>query len=188
MSSDISIAFCQLDVNYPLTTFRFFNRMKQRYPDYFKRIPLFYSAMQLIGSYHYRFPVRRYIVEMFDIRFNVDSLAVLDALCEDDYDDNDVHTDSPSAENDESADVDIAPDEENHDAASDEENSEALTPTASVTMTTRKRSDGSLLENGHVAAIAASVVSDADLDEEEKEPEVPKQKLEPRRVYRGFEF
>ncbi|RUS19260.1 hypothetical protein BC937DRAFT_87759 [Endogone sp. FLAS-F59071] len=153
------------------------SKMKQRYPDYFKRIPLFYSAMQLISSYHYRFPVRRYIVEMFDIRFNADSLTILDALCEADYDDNDAHTESLSAENEESADVNITPDEENHDAASGEENGEAS-----------KRSDGSLLENGYAAAIAASVVSDAELDEEEKEPEVPKQKLEPRKVYRGFEF
>ncbi|RUS25161.1 hypothetical protein BC938DRAFT_472546 [Jimgerdemannia flammicorona] len=167
-------------------------KMKQRYPDYFKRLPLFHLAMQLIGSYHYRFEVRKYIVEMFDIRFDLHQLAVLDAICSDDHDDADTHTDIGDADENGSVEGGAILDGGSPRDVNGENGRIANLPSSAVGSALRlgaRRRKRSSVENGYAAIIAASMASEnADVGEEEKEPEVPKVKLEPLKVYRGFEF
>lgn len=39
---------------------------------------LYYSVCQLLGSYHFRSPVRKYVLEIFDMRFTTELLKELD--------------------------------------------------------------------------------------------------------------
>ncbi|GAN00739.1 cytosolic regulator pianissimo [Mucor ambiguus] len=55
-------------------------RLKQVYPDSFKRVDLYYSVCQLLGSYHFRSPVRKYVLEIFEMRFTSELLQELDDL------------------------------------------------------------------------------------------------------------
>ncbi|KAI8987675.1 Rapamycin-insensitive companion of mTOR, N-term-domain-containing protein [Mycotypha africana] len=55
-------------------------RLRHLYPESFKRIDLYYSVCQLLGSYHFRSTVRKYILEIFDVKFTSESLAELDEL------------------------------------------------------------------------------------------------------------
>lgn len=55
-------------------------RLKQFYPDSFKRVDLYYSVCQLLGSYHFRSPVRKYVLEIFDMRFTTELLKELDDI------------------------------------------------------------------------------------------------------------
>lgn len=41
---------------------------------------LYYSVCQLLGSYHFRSPVRKYVLEKFDMRFTTDLLKELDEI------------------------------------------------------------------------------------------------------------
>ncbi|KAI9498276.1 Rapamycin-insensitive companion of mTOR, middle domain-containing protein [Zychaea mexicana] len=58
------------------------NLAKLRYkcPDHFKRVDLFYCVCQLLGSYHFRTPVRKYILEIFEMRFTPELLQELDEV------------------------------------------------------------------------------------------------------------
>lgn len=60
--------------------------MKHRYPEHFTRLNLYYAAVQLIGAYHYRFPIRKFILEIFEVKFDADALRVLDAVGAEDRD------------------------------------------------------------------------------------------------------
>ncbi|KAJ2956653.1 hypothetical protein NQZ79_g7530 [Umbelopsis isabellina] len=53
-------------------------RLRQRYPEYFSRVDVFYSVMQLLNSYHFRLVVRNYILDAFDIKFDMEQLNDLD--------------------------------------------------------------------------------------------------------------
>ena len=53
-------------------------RLRQKHSDHFKRVDLFYCVCQLLGSYHFRTPVRKYILEIFDMRFTPELLQELD--------------------------------------------------------------------------------------------------------------
>ncbi|KAI9307439.1 Rapamycin-insensitive companion of mTOR, N-term-domain-containing protein [Cunninghamella echinulata] len=55
-------------------------KLRQQHGDYFKNVELYYSVCQLLGSYHFRLPVRKYILEAFDMRFTPDMLKKLDNL------------------------------------------------------------------------------------------------------------
>jgi rapamycin-insensitive companion of mTOR len=55
-------------------------RLRQLYPDSFKRVDLYYSVCQLLGSYHFRSPVRKYVLEIFDMRFTTELLKELDEI------------------------------------------------------------------------------------------------------------
>lgn len=55
-------------------------RLKQVYPESFKRVDLYYSVCQLLGSYHFRSPVRKYVLEIFDMRFTTELLKELDEI------------------------------------------------------------------------------------------------------------
>ncbi|GAA5806120.1 hypothetical protein HPULCUR_011649 [Helicostylum pulchrum] len=55
-------------------------RLKQVYPESFKRVDLYYSVCQLLGSYHFRSPVRKYVLEIFDMRFTTELLQELDQI------------------------------------------------------------------------------------------------------------
>ncbi|RCI05307.1 hypothetical protein CU098_010819 [Rhizopus stolonifer] len=55
-------------------------KLKQVYPDAFKRVDLYYSVCQLLGSYHFRSPVRKYVLEIFDMRFTTELLKELDEI------------------------------------------------------------------------------------------------------------
>lgn len=55
-------------------------RLRQVYPDSFKRVDLYYSVCQLLGSYHFRLPVRKYVLEIFEMRFTSELLQELDDL------------------------------------------------------------------------------------------------------------
>lgn len=55
-------------------------RLRQFYPDSFKRVDLYYSVCQLLGSYHFRSPVRKYVLEIFDMRFTTELLKELDEI------------------------------------------------------------------------------------------------------------
>jgi rapamycin-insensitive companion of mTOR len=57
-----------------------FYRLRQFYPDSFKRVDLYYSVCQLLGSYHFRSPVRKYVLEIFDMRFTTELLHELDEI------------------------------------------------------------------------------------------------------------
>lgn len=57
-------------------------RLRQRHPDYFKRTDLFYCVCQYLGSYHFRAPVRKYILEIFDMRFTTELLEELDNVAQ----------------------------------------------------------------------------------------------------------
>lgn len=41
---------------------------------------LYYSVCQLLGSYHFRSPVRKYVLEIFDMRFTTELLKELDEI------------------------------------------------------------------------------------------------------------
>lgn len=53
-------------------------RLRMRYPEYFGRVDVFYSVMQMLGCYHFRFAVRSYILDAFDLRFTIDNIKELD--------------------------------------------------------------------------------------------------------------
>ncbi|CAO3672310.1 unnamed protein product [Umbelopsis ramanniana] len=53
-------------------------RLRMRYPEYFGRVDVFYSVMQMLGCYHFRFAVRSYILDAFDLRFTTDNIKELD--------------------------------------------------------------------------------------------------------------
>ncbi|KAM3580575.1 hypothetical protein VKS41_007236 [Umbelopsis sp. WA50703] len=53
-------------------------RLRQRYPEYFSRVDVFYSVMQLLNSYHFRLVVRNYILDAFDLKFDMEQLDKLD--------------------------------------------------------------------------------------------------------------
>ncbi|KAI8088648.1 Rapamycin-insensitive companion of mTOR, N-term-domain-containing protein [Halteromyces radiatus] len=55
-------------------------KLRQKHPDYFKNVQLYYSVCQLLGSYHFRSPVRKFILEAFDMRFTPELLQELDDL------------------------------------------------------------------------------------------------------------
>ncbi|SAL99279.1 hypothetical protein [Absidia glauca] len=55
-------------------------KLRQKHGDYFKNVQLYYSVCQLLGSYHFRSPVRKYILEAFDMRFTPELLQELDGL------------------------------------------------------------------------------------------------------------
>ncbi|KAI9257881.1 Rapamycin-insensitive companion of mTOR, middle domain-containing protein [Sporodiniella umbellata] len=55
-------------------------RLKQTYPEHFKRVDIYYSVCELLGSYHFRTPVRKYILDIFDMRFTNELLQSLDDL------------------------------------------------------------------------------------------------------------
>jgi len=42
-------------------------KLKSRHRDLFTSPSLYYRALEMIASYHYRQPVRRYIIELFDV-------------------------------------------------------------------------------------------------------------------------
>jgi hypothetical protein len=54
------------------------SRLRMRYPEYFGRVDVFYSVMQMLGCYHFRFAVRSYILDAFDLRFTTDNMKELD--------------------------------------------------------------------------------------------------------------
>ncbi|ORX62115.1 hypothetical protein DM01DRAFT_1298682 [Hesseltinella vesiculosa] len=58
-------------------------KLRQLHVDHFKSVPLFYSVCQLLGSYHFRSSVRKYILEAFDIRFSHEAFDALDNLTSD---------------------------------------------------------------------------------------------------------
>ncbi|OAD74296.1 hypothetical protein PHYBLDRAFT_111901, partial [Phycomyces blakesleeanus NRRL 1555(-)] len=53
-------------------------KLRQRYPESFQRVDLYYAVCQLLGSYHFRSPVRKYVLEIFDMRFTPELLQGLD--------------------------------------------------------------------------------------------------------------
>ncbi|CAO3591777.1 unnamed protein product [Absidia cylindrospora] len=55
-------------------------KLRHRHGDYFRNVQLYYSVCQLLGSYHFRSPVRKYILDAFDMRFTPELLEELDAL------------------------------------------------------------------------------------------------------------
>ncbi|KAI7853777.1 Rapamycin-insensitive companion of mTOR, middle domain-containing protein [Circinella umbellata] len=55
-------------------------KLRQKHPNHFKRVDLFYCVCQLLGSYHFRTPVRKYILEIFDMRFTPELLQELDSV------------------------------------------------------------------------------------------------------------
>ncbi|KAI9485740.1 MAG: Rapamycin-insensitive companion of mTOR, N-term-domain-containing protein [Benjaminiella poitrasii] len=55
-------------------------KLRQSHPEYFKRVDLYYSVCQLFGSYHFRSPVRKYVLEIFDMRFTTELLQELDDI------------------------------------------------------------------------------------------------------------
>ncbi|KAG0172866.1 hypothetical protein DFQ28_009870 [Apophysomyces sp. BC1034] len=55
-------------------------KVRQRFPEYFRRVDLYYSVCQLLGSYHFRLPVRKYVLEIFDMRFTPELLHELDTI------------------------------------------------------------------------------------------------------------
>lgn len=56
------------------------DRLRTKQPEYFKRVDLFYAVCQLLGSYHFKAPVRKYILEIFDMRFTPELLQQLDEV------------------------------------------------------------------------------------------------------------
>jgi len=44
-------------------------KIKQENPTYFMSLTLYNAVMELLGYYHYRLPVRRFILGLFDIKF-----------------------------------------------------------------------------------------------------------------------
>lgn len=82
-----------------------FTRLRQRYPEYFSRVDVFYSVMQLLNSYHFRLVVRNYILDAFDIKFDMEQLNELDeahassivaSTCDQQKSEENEHTESPS--------------------------------------------------------------------------------------------
>ncbi|KAI5479428.1 cytosolic regulator Pianissimo [Pseudohyphozyma bogoriensis] len=65
---DVLAAFANLS-NHILATkaSKTLARIKSRHRDIFSSPSLYYRALEMISNYHYRFPVRRYIIELFDI-------------------------------------------------------------------------------------------------------------------------
>ncbi|KAI7903798.1 Rapamycin-insensitive companion of mTOR, N-term-domain-containing protein [Cokeromyces recurvatus] len=55
-------------------------KLRQLYPEYFKKVNLYYSVCQLLGSYHFRSPVRKYVLEIFDMKFTTELLQELDDI------------------------------------------------------------------------------------------------------------
>ncbi|PHZ16464.1 uncharacterized protein RHIMIDRAFT_62286 [Rhizopus microsporus ATCC 52813] len=55
-------------------------KLKQTHPESFKRVDLYYSVCQLLGSYHFRSPVRKYVLDIFDMRFTSELLKTLDDI------------------------------------------------------------------------------------------------------------
>lgn len=50
-------------------------KLKARHPELFSSPSLLYRAIEMISNYHYRQPVRRYILELFDIPLDAASAA-----------------------------------------------------------------------------------------------------------------
>ena len=48
-----------------------------RHPRFFASLPLFHRAARMISSNHYQAPVRRFILDLFDVQLNSDVLAQL---------------------------------------------------------------------------------------------------------------
>ncbi|KAG0047318.1 hypothetical protein BGZ83_007616 [Gryganskiella cystojenkinii] len=44
-------------------------RIKQEHPTYFTSLPVYSAVLDLLGYYHFRLPVRRFILGLFDIKF-----------------------------------------------------------------------------------------------------------------------
>lgn len=53
-------------------------RLKQRHAALFSDVNLWYRAWEMLGSYHYRNSVRRYILELFDLQLMPETVKLLD--------------------------------------------------------------------------------------------------------------
>ncbi|KAF9976709.1 hypothetical protein BGZ73_008016 [Actinomortierella ambigua] len=53
-------------------------KLKAEQPTYFSSLPLYSAVMEMLGHYHYRLPVRRFILGLFDIR--LEGSAMLERL------------------------------------------------------------------------------------------------------------
>ncbi|KAI1315132.1 hypothetical protein EDD11_001279 [Mortierella claussenii] len=55
-------------------------RIKAEYPTYFGSLPLYSAVLDLLSHYHFRLPVRRFVLGLFDMKFEGTTWERLDAL------------------------------------------------------------------------------------------------------------
>lgn len=60
-------------------------RIRYRHPEHFRRVDVFYAVCQYMGSYHFRLPSRKYILDFFEMRFDPSLLQQLDTLVEKEF-------------------------------------------------------------------------------------------------------
>ncbi|KAF9959695.1 hypothetical protein BGZ70_008784 [Mortierella alpina] len=54
-------------------------KIKAEHPTYFASLPLYCAVLELLGHYHFRLPVRRFILGLFEIKFEGNALDWLDS-------------------------------------------------------------------------------------------------------------
>ncbi|KAF9560454.1 hypothetical protein EC968_006211 [Mortierella alpina] len=54
-------------------------KIKAEHPTYFASLPLYSAVLELLGHYHFRLPVRRFILGLFEIKFEGNALDWLDS-------------------------------------------------------------------------------------------------------------
>ncbi|KAF9918100.1 hypothetical protein BX616_010197 [Lobosporangium transversale] len=55
-------------------------KIKTEHPTYFGSLPLYMAVIELLGHYHFRLPVRRFILGLFDMKFEGSMWERLDSL------------------------------------------------------------------------------------------------------------
>lgn len=53
------------------------HRLRNKQPRYFSSLPLFHRAARMISTNHYQAPVRRFILDLFDVPLDSDTLVQL---------------------------------------------------------------------------------------------------------------
>ncbi|CAG8628166.1 8090_t:CDS:10, partial [Acaulospora morrowiae] len=56
------------------------SKIKSQYPEIFSQIGSYYKVVQMLSSYHYRLPTRRFASDLFDVDFTADAFDQLDKL------------------------------------------------------------------------------------------------------------
>ncbi|KAF9286034.1 hypothetical protein BGZ68_003305 [Mortierella alpina] len=70
-------------------------KIKAEHPAYFASLPLYSAVLELLGHYHFRLPVRRFILGLFEIKFEGNALDWLDSCGADMVDSKPVGARSP---------------------------------------------------------------------------------------------
>ncbi|KAK9759943.1 hypothetical protein K7432_016516 [Basidiobolus ranarum] len=57
---------------------RVLTKLKHDQPEYFTRSSLFYEVIRILSHYHFRITARRFVIDLFDVELNMNTLAFLD--------------------------------------------------------------------------------------------------------------